>query len=141
MSGATSVIPMQGLGVVVEAMVTVVRVCICRVSLRNLYPVRVAAYGRQSGHGAENDSSRGRVCQHYLKGSCTFGDRCKFEHPNRSMAGYARYEEKQPRNNVCKHYLNGTCRFGDSCKFEHPSSGWSTGGHMQSTFGGCEGQL
>ena len=73
------------------------------------------------------------VCQHYSRGACTFGDRCKFEHPNHSRTGHTQYEQQQTGGNVCKHYLSGTCRFGDRCRYEHPSSGWSTGGRMQGT--------
>lgn len=93
--------------------------------------------GRQSDYSNGND--RSKVCQHYLRGTCTFGDRCKFSHVSQQRTGptYAQYGQQQPRDNVCKYYINGTCRYGDSCKFEHPSSGWSSGRRMHGTLSGA----
>ena len=42
------------------------------------------------------------ICKHYLRGECTYGSQCRFEHPS-----------------VCKHFLQGRCT-SKSCKFAHP---------------------
>lgn len=129
-----------------EATETVVRMCLAIVSVSLVFTATHIA-GRQGGYSSGNDKSK--VCHHYLRGTCAFGDRCKFAHVSQQSTGptYARYgqqhvsqqstgpiyaqygRQQQPR--VCEHYLNGTCRYGDRCKFEHPSSRWSSGSHTQ----------
>ncbi|CAF4438903.1 unnamed protein product, partial [Adineta steineri] len=45
------------------------------------------------------------VCQYYLRGSCRFGDRCRYPHVINMS--------------VCQHYLRGNCRYGDQCRYPH----------------------
>ncbi|CAF1453817.1 unnamed protein product [Adineta steineri] len=45
------------------------------------------------------------VCQYYLRGSCRFGDRCRYPHVINMS--------------VCQHYLQDNCRYGDQCRYPH----------------------
>uniref|UniRef100_A0A1X7TSI2 C3H1-type domain-containing protein n=1 Tax=Amphimedon queenslandica TaxID=400682 RepID=A0A1X7TSI2_AMPQE len=48
------------------------------------------------------------LCREYVnKGSCSYGSRCRYRHP-------------QPTKQVCRHFLASNCRYGDQCKFLHP---------------------
>jgi hypothetical protein len=44
-----------------------------------------------------------KVCKHYVKKSCSKGDKCDFEHID----------------NICPHYFFGNCKNGDGCKLSH----------------------
>jgi hypothetical protein len=44
-----------------------------------------------------------KVCKHYVKGNCSKGDSCDFEHVD----------------NICLHYFFGNCKFEDQCKLSH----------------------
>ena len=48
------------------------------------------------------------LCREYVnKGSCSYGSRCRYRHP-------------QSTRQVCRHFLASNCRYGDQCKFLHP---------------------
>ncbi|XP_019860660.1 PREDICTED: uncharacterized protein LOC109588988 [Amphimedon queenslandica] len=48
------------------------------------------------------------LCREYVnKGSCSYGSRCHYRHP-------------QSTKQVCRHFLASNCRYGDQCKFLHP---------------------
>ncbi|KAJ6854074.1 zinc finger CCCH domain-containing protein 5-like [Iris pallida] len=75
-------------------------------------------------------------CSYYVRtGSCSFGGRCRFNHPcgrmmpvREKVGGAARTggrelpeETGQP---VCQYFLKtGTCKYGVSCKYDHPRRG------------------
>ena len=42
------------------------------------------------------------VCEHYLKGICSFGDKCWKEHPRDATV-------------ICDHFQKGLCTYGDTC--------------------------
>lgn len=54
-----------------------------------------------------------QICQHYLKGKCRFGDKCKNIHDT---------EGKQPKSakpsNICTYFQQGKCSK-DNCSFLH----------------------
>lgn len=49
----------------------------------------------------------GVVCRHFMRGSCSRGHDCHFDH------------QKVERDTVCKHWLRGLCKKGDACEFLH----------------------
>jgi len=58
------------------------------------------------------------------KGSCTFGDNCKFSHLGKDDPGLAPGEEiarkKRKRNSICLKFAeHGECDFGDNCRYRH----------------------
>ena len=75
-----------------------------------------------------------RLCEHFLQGKCSRGDRCRFSHapdgglkairsdaPDAAAVGEAGAVPKK----VCQHYLQGKCTRGERCRFLHvaPESG------------------
>eukprot|EP00931_Biecheleriopsis_adriatica_P008402 TRINITY_DN109597_c0_g1_i1.p1 TRINITY_DN109597_c0_g1~~TRINITY_DN109597_c0_g1_i1.p1 ORF type:complete len:511 (+),score=68.40 TRINITY_DN109597_c0_g1_i1:168-1700(+) len=52
-----------------------------------------------------------KVCFHFLRGACHFGERCWLSHDMPSRLSF-----EAPR---CCHFLQGKCRFGISCDFSH----------------------
>ena len=46
------------------------------------------------------------ICEHFLRGACKFGVKCKNQHPH----------DTRP---ICVHFLRGACKFGDKCKNRH----------------------
>lgn len=71
-----------------------------------------------------DDSQTKSLCTFFVRtGTCAYGDRCKFRHPeNRpppqlNSQGYP----LRPGEPDCPHYLKkGWCAFGLTCKFNHP---------------------
>lgn len=51
------------------------------------------------------------MCPHYVKGKCTFGNKCKFSHGDNSVA------QAKPACNDFK--KSGACKWGAKCKFSH----------------------
>ncbi|KDO25982.1 hypothetical protein SPRG_08635 [Saprolegnia parasitica CBS 223.65] len=49
-----------------------------------------------------------RVCYDFMRGQCSYGDKCSFEHSAKSNA-----------TKVCNQFRAGSCRFGDKCIFAH----------------------
>ncbi|EQC37957.1 hypothetical protein SDRG_04974 [Saprolegnia diclina VS20] len=49
-----------------------------------------------------------RVCYDFLRGKCSYGDKCSFEHSAKTSA-----------TKICNQFVAGTCRFGDKCIFAH----------------------
>lgn len=62
-----------------------------------------------------------RVCYDFLRGTCTFGDRCNFAHAeSRAMRSGKALERKKQR--VCEQFAKSggrACKFGDQCLFSH----------------------
>lgn len=68
------------------------------------------------------------ACVHFLRGSCAYGDACRFSHDE---------DAAQP---PCAFFQRGTCRNGDACLFAHvPASG--SGQHTTSGSRGSSGAL
>merc|ERR1711879_916069 len=66
-------------------------------------------YGKGNGKG--KGKSSGQCREFLIRGSCKFGDRCKYSHDGR---GYGR--------EVCRSFQNGSCSYGERCRFLHSST-------------------
>ena len=56
-----------------------------------------------------------RLCFHFMKGYCRYGDRCRFKHGDTEdgcSSSYARPTE-------CFNFKNGYCKFGKNCNYDH----------------------
>jgi hypothetical protein len=80
--------------------------------------------------GAAEDASAGmatKICQHFLSGKCTRGEKCRFSHAAPPAAASAAATAAKPAERVCQHFLQGKCTRGEKCRFSHaappPSSG------------------
>lgn len=68
-------------------------------------------------------------CKFWVKGSCAFGNACRFPHPAREAAPGGSSRSSQggagggggapPPQKVCQHFLRGNCAFGDKCRNAH----------------------
>lgn len=73
-----------------------------------------------SGHKSKTDEHPRRPgvadCDHYIKcGRCSYGERCKFNHPPRTHQLLEALARKE-----CYNFLKGFCQYGDNCKYLHP---------------------
>ena len=74
---------------------------------RNTYTPQINVSGNNAS--GRDPSKKANVCFNFLKkGSCRFGDSCKYKHIQ---------SEKVDR--ICKFYKRGNCKFGSRCKFKH----------------------
>eukprot|EP00210_Caulerpa_lentillifera_P000052 g50.t1 len=72
----------------------------------------------------KSQNSHREVCRYFMRtGTCGYGDRCRFHHPQSAhqprlnSMGYPHREAEH----ACPFYLkNGWCGFGATCKFNHP---------------------
>uniref|UniRef100_A0AAV1U129 Zinc finger protein n=1 Tax=Peronospora matthiolae TaxID=2874970 RepID=A0AAV1U129_9STRA len=60
-----------------------------------------------------------QVCYDFIRGTCTYGDRCSFEHTETKAMRAGRALDKT-RRRVCGNFARTkNCRFGDKCLFSH----------------------
>jgi len=63
------------------------------------------------------------ICIKFVHGNCTFGDTCKFKHPeaaNRVLTPPSKGRGKDKSDGICKYFKKGTCTAGAHCKYKHP---------------------
>lgn len=68
----------------------------------------MARYSGRKTKEERKAEKRKLPCQHYIKGTCRYGDECKYAHV-----------DAQPKRQLCRNYEKGSCKFGQSCKFVH----------------------
>jgi len=86
--------------------------------------VHNADFGQTLMEGSAAEKPAKQPCTFFLRtGTCAYGDRCKFHHPQDcppptlNSRGYPLRSEEPD----CAHYLKkGWCAFGLTCKFNHP---------------------
>lgn len=84
-----------------------------------VYPsVTCVSYSLSLGKDTSRTKSRRSPppCFNYQKGSCKFGERCRFSHGEEAPADT---EVKKPKAGVCFKFQIGSCKFGEQCKFSH----------------------
>ena len=72
------------------------------------------------------------ACYNFIKGTCTFGDKCAYSHDPKAELSKAERDrldkarEKREKDMKgkrskapCKNHAEGHCKFGDSCQFSH----------------------
>eukprot|EP01032_Pedospumella_encystans_P012344 gene12344-14289_t len=93
-----------------------------------------------------NDRADGPICFAFMKGTCTFGDDCRFSHKGSiyGVAGvcnlfqrgectkgdHCRYRHELE---LCRAFERGSCKNGDRCNYHHPTG--TTGTTCTSTTG------
>lgn len=61
----------------------------------------------KSSHTNSSYKSR-QVCRYFVsKGSCPYGEKCRYRHP------------PSQAQRICQYYLSSNCRYGNQCKFLH----------------------
>jgi len=64
-----------------------------------------------------------KECNHFKKGRCQYGNRCKFLHVQdgfqKNKPKFTEEQLKQMKLQDCKLFKTGYCRFGNKCKFKH----------------------
>lgn len=70
-----------------------------------------------------------KICQHFLQGKCTRGEKCRFSHASAegsssndsSLNSEASTPNTQVKRGerVCQHFLQGKCTRGEKCRFLH----------------------
>lgn len=83
--------------------------------------------GRKCRHGC---TAFVTVCHEFVRaGNCSFGDRCRFSHPDQEQRVTCRHRKNGrecPHGctafvTVCHHFVRaGNCSFGDGCRLFHP---------------------
>ncbi|XP_066059968.1 probable E3 ubiquitin-protein ligase makorin-1 [Chamaea fasciata] len=81
-----------------------------------------------SGPSRAEASCPRRLCRNFARGSCRWGQRCRFSHDRRSAQ-------------VCRYFQRGVCRYGERCNYQHiqeePAPGGTRSGVMPRS---CRGQ-
>ncbi|CAJ1406433.1 unnamed protein product [Effrenium voratum] len=75
---------------------------------------RVEEHPRAREHGRASVT----VCRDFAKGSCKYGDRCRYSHENGASSAAGSGEKK-----LCRDFLKGNCKYGDRCKYSHDQGG------------------
>ena len=57
-------------------------------------------------------NGRNAPCHALQRGSCRFGNKCKFSHDTLAI-------DRRRSNKPCQNYGRGWCRYGDNCPYEH----------------------
>ncbi|XP_048012876.1 protein mono-ADP-ribosyltransferase PARP12 isoform X1 [Megalobrama amblycephala] len=63
---------------------------------------------------AAQTSDQRKVCMHYNRGNCRFGDKCRNEH-------------------ICSYFLKGSCKYGAGCRLNHNLQSSSAGQRRQAS--------
>lgn len=65
--------------------------------------------------------SRGKPCLDFAKGSCKYGNECRFSH---AQGGKGKSRNDGSSSGVCyKFKETGSCKFGDECRYKHVRGG------------------
>ncbi len=63
------------------------------------------------------------ICSFYLKGTCKYGEKCKFLHPTdvpiQIIDDTTNAQTSQKTTSVCHFFLNNKCNKGNNCPFLH----------------------
>jgi hypothetical protein len=74
-----------------------------------------------------------KLCQFYVQGKCTYGDKCTFSDDKSAFDEHGRRLDasKTPlpyKVKLCTYYVQGTCTKGDDCHYSHDKGVFSDTG-------------
>mmetsp|Transcript_12531 Transcript_12531/g.25482 ORF Transcript_12531/g.25482 Transcript_12531/m.25482 type:complete len:434 (-) Transcript_12531:120-1421(-) len=81
------------------------------------------------------------ICRFWQKGSCHYGDRCRYQHVGGpGPVGGTPPAVPPGKGQVCRDFLRGECRYGASCRYAHTEDGQKGGGRGKGGFFRSPGQ-
>jgi len=80
-------------------------------------PMLVDDKARDKGKGKGKGTEPGQCRNYLLRGTCSFGYRCKYAHDRRAYNN----DRKGQGSEVCRNFRRGACTFGDRCRYLHVS--------------------
>ena len=78
--------------------------------------------GKDGTKGVKGQEDKKKIpCPFLQKGSCSFGDRCYYKHPDASHQPPPTNPktDAQRKKIPCRNHKKGTCKFGDKCRYLH----------------------